>query len=130
VGDLSEGQDVSTSITRALHRGFLAIHFVEVKWYPLMYSNREEEKKQEVGGGGGGHSSVRSGLLFSPSTKGSHITSQQPAKKDEGVKKQSKAGAKLAFNSLLVSKMGSFHTSKAQGGAAPSEFDFDEVEDY
>ena len=33
VGDLSGGQDVFTSITRAPHRGFPVIHFVKVKWY-------------------------------------------------------------------------------------------------
>jgi hypothetical protein len=38
VGDLSRGQNISTSITRALYRGFLAIHFVKAKWYLLINS--------------------------------------------------------------------------------------------
>jgi hypothetical protein len=33
LGDLLSRQDVFTSRAHLLHRGFLAIHFVKVKWY-------------------------------------------------------------------------------------------------
>ena len=36
VGDLSGRRDVFTSIAHFLHRGFLMIHFIKVKWYLLI----------------------------------------------------------------------------------------------